>query len=182
MKVGGKILGFTVVIATILLVIFTLRYTQSLEEQRNATVQQLMSMPQYAECKYDQTTCPQAEQTIVMPDITGLLLAFLGIILGVYLIRSDSLQRGIVQQLEERKAGIAQEERKDIIMSILTKDEQTVVRSVMEQPGITQATLNLRTDFSKAKLSSLIKELEERNVLTRKQKGRTKTVHLKREL
>lgn len=182
MRVGGKVLGITIIAATILLLIFTVRYTQSLQEQRNASVQQLTSLPQYAECKYDASTCPQAERTVVLPDLTGVLLAFLGIVLGVYLIRNDGVQRGMLEELQSRKAMLEENERWNLVMSVLTADERKIMQAVREQPGITQATLRLRTDMSKAKLSSLLKELESRSLITRTSKGRTNGVHLKRDI
>ena len=50
---------------------------------------------------------------------------------------------------------------------------------VKEQDGITQNTLKLRANMSKAKLSYILQELERRGLVKRIRKGKTLEVHLK---
>ena len=52
-------------------------------------------------------------------------------------------------------------------------------KKIKEQDGITQNTLKLRANMSKAKLSYILQELERRGLVTRVRKGKTLEVHLK---
>ena len=67
----------------------------------------------------------------------------------------------------------------DIIMKALDQFEQRVVKAVREQEGITQSTLRLRLDMSKAKLSYVLQELEKRGLIKRVKKGKTLSIYLK---
>lgn len=179
---GGRVIGALVIIITLLLIISTVWYSRHLEQQRTQAVAQLVSMPEYANCKYDAATCPQAEGNVVLPDASGIGLVLLGVALGFYLIRSDLTQRKILAELETKRQQLSIEEKKELLMSVLTKDERKIIAAVMEQPGISQATLRLRTDMSKAKLSMLLKELEGRELIVKTEDGKTNTVNLKRAL
>ena len=53
------------------------------------------------------------------------------------------------------------------------------MKAIKEQDGITQNTLRLRVDMSKAKLSYVLQELEKRNLIKRIQKGKTLAIYLK---
>ena len=179
---GGKVIGAVVLIITVLLVIVSVQYTRHLEQERTQAIAQLVSMPTYANCQYDASTCPQAENNVIIPDMTGIGLVVLGALLGLYLIRSDATQRTILKELETKRQMLAKEERTEILMSVLTADERKIIKAVIEQPGISQATLRLRTDMSKAKLSMLLKELEVRELIVKQEDGKTNIVHLKRDL
>ena len=52
-------------------------------------------------------------------------------------------------------------------------------RQVREQEGITQNTLRLRLNMSKAKLSYVLQELEKRNLIKRIKKGKTLAIYLR---
>jgi uncharacterized membrane protein len=171
-----------VILVTLIIVAGSFLYEQHLERQRTQAIAQLVSMPQYENCRYDETTCPQSQDTAVLPDAGGMLLAIFGVLIGAYLFRSDATQRAILQELGEKRQQLSKDERRDIILSVLTPDEGKIVKAVIEQPGISQATLRLRTDMSKAKLSVLLKELERRGIITKTEDGKTNTVQLKREL
>jgi uncharacterized membrane protein len=182
MKAGGRLIGVVVIVITVLLIFASIAYNNHLEQQRMQAIAQLVSTPDYANCKYDAATCPQAEGNVVIPNATSIGLVLLGILLGLYLIRNDATQRKILAELETKRSSLSKEEKKDILLSVLTADERKIIVAVMEQPGISQATLRLRTDMSKAKLSMLLKALEERGLIVKTEDGKTNTVHLKREL
>ena len=67
----------------------------------------------------------------------------------------------------------------EIIMKALDPFEQKVVKAISEQDGITQNTLRLRLDMSKAKLSYVLQELEKRGIIKRIEKGKTLAIYLK---
>ena len=174
----GRLLGGIVIVATLLIAFFAWQYTQTLADQQ---AQAILSLP--AECSYDdQTLCPQAVDSVVIPDLTGLGLALLGILLGIYLFRSDNTQRRILSEMSGKREQLSAKERRELILSVLTDDERSVVEAVRAQPGITQATLRRRIKMSKAKLSNTLKGLEERGVLTKERKGKTNAVYLAMDL
>ena len=74
---------------------------------------------------------------------------------------------------------INEDERFEIILKALDDYEKKVLKAVREQDGITQNTLRLRTDMSKAKLSYVLQELEKRNLIKRSPKGKTLEVFLR---
>jgi uncharacterized membrane protein len=182
MNLGGRAIGLGLILITLLLVVGTVLYNRSLDLQREQAIGQLATIPGQENCAYDEVTCPHIEESVVLPDLSGIGLVILGILLGLYLIRSDATQREILKELETKRSALSADERRELILSVLTKDEQKIINAVREQPGISQATLRLRTDMSKAKLSMLLKELEHRGLIVKTEDGKTNTVHLKREL
>lgn len=63
------------------------------------------------------------------------------------------------------------------VLEILPQDEQRVVEPVLTSPGITQQALRDRADFSKAKISQTVTDLEKRGLLYREPYGRTYRVY-----
>lgn len=63
------------------------------------------------------------------------------------------------------------------VLDILPEDERRVINPVLESPGLTQVELRGRSDFSKAKVSQTVSELEDRGLLYREQQGRTYRVY-----
>jgi uncharacterized membrane protein len=180
MQIGGRFIGIGVLVLTALLVVASIWYTHQLDKERAQAVAQLVSTPQYAGCRYDISTCPQAEDTSV-PHSAGIGIVILAVLLGLYLIRTEHMQKKILGQLEQKHQELGKNDRRTMLLELLTSDERKVMEGVLAQPGITQATLRLRTGMSKPKLSMLLKALEERNVIVKEENGRTNTVHLKKE-
>lgn len=185
MRVGGKLVGVVLILVVVLVAAYTVDRTRDLERQRQENVEQLVSLPQYAGCRLEENgalLCPQAEESVVLPGVTGWLLIALGLILGAYLIRSDRTNRTILEEVKGTRSRLAHDERRALIESVLTADERKVVAAVREQPGISQATLRLRTDMSKAKLSVTLRELEIRKIVRKVEDGKTNRIHLAREV
>jgi|GEM_PF-4401943 len=180
MSRGGTFVGVIIILLVVFLVVLGSQHNERLEQERAQAVAQLISMPEYQNCKYDASTCPQAQE-MVIPNTSAAGLIILGILLGIYLIRNDMTQRKMLDELAERRSQLSKEERQSLIMSVLTVDEQKIVEAVRQQPGISQATLRLRTDMSKAKLSVLLKELERREIIKKVEDGKTNAIHLKRD-
>lgn len=178
MRIGGKVIGVAVILITLLLAASSVYYTQSLRQQRVTAIGTLPS--EQIRCA-DDSLCPQAQRTVV-PDFAGIGMVIIGLLLGAYLIMNDTTQRRILDELGTKREHLGKEEQLALIMSVLTEDERKIISAVREQPGISQATLRLRTNMSKAKLSMLLKELEGRGLVARIEDGKTNAVHLKREL
>jgi uncharacterized membrane protein len=60
---------------------------------------------------------------------------------------------------------------------VLPEDERRVLEPVLKTPGLTQVELRGRSDFSKAKVSQTVSELEDRGLLYRERQGRTYRVY-----
>ena len=67
-------------------------------------------------------------------------------------------------------------------MEGLDEDEKKVMQAVKEQDGISQSTLRYRTDLSKTKLSMVLKELEEKNLIAKVKKGKINNIFMKKAL
>jgi len=99
--------------------------------------------------------------------------------LGFYLLFFNKTDQKIMSRLEEEKNVKISEERFSIILKALDSHEKKVMKLIKEQDGITQSTLRLRTDMSKAKLSYVLTELERRGLIKREQKGKSLAIYLK---
>jgi uncharacterized membrane protein len=136
------------------------------------------------------TVCPFQElSSLALPTYLGISVLVLSFALGLYLIFFDKSQKilqqaqqSIVQGLKEAKSREIKKEKFGILLKGLDEDEKRVLVAVKEQDGITQATLRLRTDFSKAKLSTVLGGLERKGLIKREKKGKTNQVFLKEAL
>lgn len=107
--------------------------------------------------------------------------------LALYLIffdRSQKLfeknQERIVKTLEEGKKEIDLDEKFKYLLQGLDEDEKKVIKAVKEQDGITQATLRIRTDMSKTKLSLVLSALEKKDLIKKIPDKKTNKIHLKK--
>jgi uncharacterized membrane protein len=114
-------------------------------------------------------------------DIAHFAFGLIGFILalGFYLLFFSKGEQEILNRLEENKAKRSNEEEFNLILKGLGSYEKKVLGAIREQNGITQNTLRIRTDMSKAKLSYVLKDLEEKNLVKREKKGKTLAVFLK---
>ncbi|MEK6873003.1 MAG: MarR family transcriptional regulator [Nanoarchaeota archaeon] len=112
--------------------------------------------------------------------ITHIGFGFFGFMLalGFYLLFFNKTEERILKRLEEQKNAQIEEERFSIILKALDDYEKRVLYLIREQDGITQNTLRLRTNLSKAKLSYVLQELEKRGLVKRTPKGKTLEIHL----
>lgn len=122
--------------------------------------------------------CKQVESTI---SYTHIGFGFFGFMfgLGFYLLFFNKTDERIFKRLEDHKNEKINDEKFNIILKALDPYEQKVLKAIKEQDGITQNTLKLRTDMSKAKLSYVLQDLEKKNLISRKTKGKTLEVWLK---
>lgn len=109
----------------------------------------------------------------------NIAFGFFGFMLGLgfYILFFNKTEELILRRLEDVKNKEIQTERFNIVLTALDDYEKKVLQSVKEQEGITQNTLRLRTNFSKAKLSYVLQELEKRNLVRRVPKGKTLEVY-----
>ena len=84
---------------------------------------------------------------------------------------------------EEQAENKSQKEQKyPEIEKHLKEDEEQIINILKQKEGhCEQGTLVIITGFSKAKLSAILKELEERKIVYKEQKGNKNIIHLKTE-
>ena len=113
--------------------------------------------------------------------ITNIGFGFFGFMLalGFYLLFFNKTEERILKRLEEQKNAQIEEERFSIILKALDEYEKRIMQLIREQEGITQNTLRLRANMSKAKLSYVLQELEKRGLVKRIPKGKTLEIHLR---
>ena len=108
---------------------------------------------------------------------TGIFSAILA--LGFYLLFFHKTDKIIIERLEKNMRENIINEKFEFAFKMLNPFEARILKKVKEQDGITQNTLRLRTDMSKAKLSYVLQELEKRNLIKRIRKGKTFEIFLK---
>ena len=107
--------------------------------------------------QFIETDIPIIDKTIFLP---GIILAFLfGYFLAAGMVTA-MLQR--VKQITAR----------------MNEDEKNIAYLLREGP-LTQSTIQKKLNFSKAKLSRTIREMEERNIVEKTPKGKTNLISLK---
>lgn len=173
-------IGLTMLIIGILLVIF-LSISKAQEDRYMERVMELNE----GSCILDDGTCMHRES--FQKYIFGGTIAFTLVILGVYLMFFDKTQKMMQRQQQELtkalKEAREEEKNKDEFKAFLSgfdEDEQKVIKAIKEQDGILQSTLRYRTGMSKTELSLMLKKLEERKIISRKESGKTKEVYLRK--
>lgn len=121
-----------------------------------------------------------------LPIYLGVAVIFFTLALGLYLIffergqrQIEQTQKQIVNTLKESKEKQDEDEKFEILLKALNKDEKKVMRTVKQQNGIEQATLRIRTDLSKTKLSVILTELEKKGLVKKVPQGKKNRIHLK---
>ena len=154
-----KKLGVLLIILSIVFFIFIIYFNTSLAQQSNTLG-----------CNVNEG-CAEVQSLLT---VTNIAFGFFGFMLalGFYILFFNKTEDMLIKRLDE-------DERFEIILKALDNYEKKVLKAVKEQDGITQNTLRLRTDMSKAKLSYVLQELEKRNLIKRIPKGKTLQVFLK---
>ncbi len=122
--------------------------------------------------------CQPIQQSITLINIGFGFFGFI-LALGAYLVFFSQGDKAIVNRLESHQTKILEDEKFSLILLGLDKFEKQVITAVRKQQGITQNTLRLRVDMSKAKLSQVVSGLEQKGLVSRRQKGKTLAIFLK---
>src|SRR3989344_5404255 len=122
--------------------------------------------------------CMNIEYSLNFSHIAVGVFSFI-LALGFYLLFFNKTEKAILNKLETDKNQKVEYLKFEILLKALDSYEQKVVKAVREQDGITQNTLRLRTEMSKAKLSYVLQELEKRGIVKRIKKGKTLAIYLK---
>ena len=160
-KLGLIILSLGIVTSIILIILID-RYNQAVASEK---------------C-FPSENCKKIESSLSITHfafgVAGFILA-----LGIYLIFFSKAEETILKRLEDDKQTKIKDYKFDILMKVLDPFEQKVLKAIKEQDGITQNTLRLRTDLSKAKLSYVVNELEDRGLIKRIKNKKTFSIFLK---
>jgi len=162
----NKKLGIILIIISIVILILFITYTSQINQQAN----EIGCFPK--------ENCKTIERTLSLTHVSMGVFSFL-FALGFYLLFFNKTEKAILEKLENEKELKVEEMKFKILMKALDPFEQKVIEAIREQDGITQNTLRLRTNMSKAKLSYVLQELEKRNLIKRIPKGKTLEIYLK---
>ena len=169
-----KQLGFSLILIGILLTGFI----YFAKEREDSYVKQVID-EQGGICYLADGTClHEREYTIYY---FGGILAAAIVILGVYLIFFNKGQELLLKQHKEIASALTEAKEKDAFQAYLagfSEEEQKVLNAIREQEGIQQSTLRYRTGIAKTSLSLLLKSLEERGVISKKEHAKTNQVFL----
>ncbi len=127
---------------------------------------------------FGSANCKPIQQSISLLHIGFGLFGFI-LALGVYLLIFSKSDQVIMAHLQQGQQKISSEEKFSILLLALDNFEKKVIQEVRTQDGITQNTLRLRTDMSKAKLSQVLSSLEKKGLVKRDQTGKTLAIRLK---
>lgn len=127
---------------------------------------------------YPSQDCLGIEKNLAFSHILIGIGAFI-LALGVYLIFFNKTEQAILAKLEQEKKEKVDNAMFSVLLKALDPYEQKVVQAIREQQGITQNTLRIRLEMSKAKLSYVLQELERRGIIKRVEKGKTLAIYLR---
>jgi len=187
-----KQLGTIMFIFSILIgVLFSLHYWQNQKD-----IAEFMRLSN-GTCFNEQGECLHAKLDYV--GIAGFALSLLLFSLSMYLLFFDKTERLLEQQqkdlhehhkeattilkkAEELKQTDHKKEKFNAFLEAFDEKKRIILRAIDDQEGIQQSTLRYRTGLSKTDLSLLLKELEEKNIISRHDSGKTKKVYLRKVL
>jgi len=163
-RLGIIILGISVILAVI--IIFLMNNLTVEAEERGC---------------YNNQGCFKIESAL---SVTHFIFGFIGFVfaLGFYLLIFSKGEKAFVAAIEQSKNKELEGEKFNLISQGLDEYEKKVLKAVKDQDGITQNTLRLRVDMSKAKLSYVLKDLEKREFITKEKRGKTHAVFLKKNI
>ena len=162
----NKKLGILILILSMIFLLFLYYFNMDLSMQLNELG-----------CNVNER-CVEVENKV---SITNMAFGFFGFMfaLGIYILLFNKSEERILRRLEEEKDRKIGDEKFNIILMALDPYEKKVMKAVKEHDGITQSTLRLHLDLSKAKLSYVLQELEKRNLIKRIKKGKTLQIFLR---
>lgn len=161
----NKKLGWLLISFSMLIIVLFFNYTSSLIEEGDTRG-----------CFASQD-CLGVEKSLTFSHLVIGVFSFL-FALGFYMLFFNKTEQAILKKLESEKNEKIEYMKLNILFRALDPSEQKAVKVIKDQPGITQSTLRIRTDMSKAKLSYVLQDLEKKGLVKRIRKGKTLQVYL----
>lgn len=137
---------------------------------------------------HDTGTCYLSDGTCLHDDRDFTLYIFGWIISGglmlfsLYLIFVDRTQRVLAEHQVKVSDALKEAKNKDefsAFLSAFDEDHKKVIKLIHENEAITQSTLRFKSGLSKAHLSDMVRDLEKKGIIARKEKGKTYELFLK---
>ena len=123
-------------------------------------------------------------QTSVVLNALSLILAIgIGILISVLILPHEPKTeiKEVKEELHREKKSILREMKEkefSIIKRALTEDEKKVVSEIERAGKITQDSLRARLGWSKAKISTILTNLDKADIIQRERQGKTYSVFL----
>ena len=127
---------------------------------------------------FEQQGCQQIETSLSIVHFAFGVFGFL-FALSFYLFLFSKGEEAIVRRLERDTSKKLNQEKFNILLMGMDKFEKEVMQLLREEDSITQNTLRLKVQMSKAKLSQTLTNLEKKNLIVREKLGKTMKVQLK---
>ncbi len=99
--------------------------------------------------------------------ISFIISLIIGVIISFYLFKQE--------QKEETKV-----KEYDIIKKVLSGDENKILNEIKKTKEITQDSLRFRLNWSKAKISTILTNLDRKGIIQRERTGKTYKVYLQK--
>ena len=125
---------------------------------------------------FDNQDCLQVQSSFSMINVGFGLFGFI-LALAFYLLVFAKSEDVFINKLDQQKESLDSAEKFKFLLMGLDEFEKDVIIKVREQQGITQNTLRLRVDMSKAKLSQVLTGLEKKSLIRREQKKKTLAIY-----
>lgn len=114
---------------------------------------------------------------VVIPAVLAFVLA--AILVIIFAKKKPESKATMVEKVVEKVAEKKVEQEYDIRKHLKPEEEQIVAILTLKEGSCEQGTIRVATGFSKATLSRILSELEERNVIYKEKRGKKNTVFLK---
>lgn len=132
-------------------------------------------------CYLDDGTCLHDDRNWT-PYIIGGAISLTLLILGIILML-DKSEKNLKENTEKLSSIMKQNKEEEKFKSFLkgfSEDEQKVLEAVHAQDGIKQSTIRFKTGLSKTGVSLVLKDLENKKIISRKKSGKTFEVYLQK--
>ena len=117
--------------------------------------------------------------------ISALASGFCGVYLAFLHNDTQKIQtqnKALIKKIDSISKEHDSNSKFEIFLKGLDEDEQKIMKEVYAKDGIGQNTLCIRTNISKSKLSSLLTNLEKRNLIKKVPDGKINRIYLKQQI
>lgn len=176
---NNKILGISLIILAIAFLATTVVFKIQIDK-----VTALLMAESGGSCIQDGKCIHQQSD---IPVYSGIILSFITLCLGIYLTvfarsqeNTEQLQKEIVDTIKETKKQQNTEEKFEFLFKALSADEKLVLEEIKKSGEITQDSLRLRLNWSKAKMSTILTNLDKTGLIQKERTGKTYKVYLQK--